>query len=139
MPRSPRIILVMLILAVGFIPASASVRPYGSLSVQEKLALEQSEKRLQTLDQALESLELNYEQKKIRARDYAATKHDLTAFISAEAQFQNDLLVKSPEMTEDHREILQNIARYAVLVPTYLVAILAKGFVSSGSSYSFTP
>jgi hypothetical protein len=140
MSRVPAIHLAVLAVLIGTVlPAQASIRSYRSLSPEQKTALEQSERRLQAFDQALAKVERDYARRKIGAKDYAWYRHDLTAYISAEAAFQNDLLIKPRGMPEDQREVLETIARYSVLVPAYIAAIAAKAFASSGGSYSFTP
>jgi hypothetical protein len=124
-----------------FFPAQASTKSYRSLTTTEKLALDESQQRLIILDHALQSLDDRFAHKKISHTDYAYEKHDLTAFISAEARFQNALLKKDDALiSEGAREVLENIAKYTILVPAYALAILTRGLVSPpGASYSFSP
>jgi hypothetical protein len=139
----PRMVLLAgcCFLGLGFfLPAQASTKSYRSLTTTEKLALQESQHRLIILDQALQALDNRLAHKKISHTDYAYEKHDLTAFISGEARFQNALLKKDDELiSEGAREVLENIARYTILVPAVALGIVAKAFASSGASYSFSP
>jgi hypothetical protein len=117
--------------------AQAATRSLRELSVNDRCALEASQQRLGIFDRELAALDLRYARRKIGSRDYGYEKHDLNALIAGEAKFQDDLLTRSPGLSEDTREILENIAKYTVLVPEYAVAIALKASV--GHSYSFSP
>lgn len=133
MTRWLALTLLMLVILTGMTsPVSASVRSYRDLSLDEKIALQASEKRLAQLDAALQSLEYKHQHRKISSSDYHWTHHDLVAFISEESNFQNGILIRPRGMSEDTRELLNNIAYYSVVVPAYLLAIAAKG-IGSGS------
>jgi len=124
MSRWNQIIVVLLALWMGFAPcARASIKSYRSLSADEKTALAQSERRLQLLDQALTTLERSHAQKKISNRDYAYWKSDLTVYISVEAKFQDEMLIKPPGLSDDKKELLEDIAGWAVLVPAILATV----------------
>jgi len=129
--------LLVLVTFLFTLPSTgeASIRPYRKLTTDQRIALEASQDRLARLDSALHDLARNYARKRISARDYAYYEHDLTCYIAAEAQFQDELLIKPPGLAEDQREILQNIAKYAVLVPLFLAELVARG-LCSGESFS---
>ena len=112
----------------------AAVRPFHDLSVTERVDLQQSEHRLLTFDLTLQALEQALRQKKISRREYAYEYRDITAFIAEEAEYQNDILTKDSGFDEDAREVMQNVAKYAVLVPAYILSI-----VFGGSPGSLTP
>jgi hypothetical protein len=117
------------------LPAQAATKSLRELSTQEQYALKSSQQRLLIFDHALQSLENRHDRRKIGAQEYSFEKHDLVALISDEARFENEILTKDPSwLSEGEREVLQNMAKYTVLVPAYAAAILARGM--SGSSFS---
>jgi len=71
----------------------------------------------------------------ISRREYGYEERDLVAFIGAEACYQDDILINNqPFPPENVREVMENVARYAVLVPAYILAIAAKGV--GGTTFS---
>jgi hypothetical protein len=123
--------------AYGFaFPSSgfAAVKSYKDLTVDQRVSLQESERRLALFDRTLQAIEVARQSKKMSYREYAWQRHDLIAYIGAEAKFQNDLLIKNRGMSEDTREVLENIEKYTVLVPAYILAIAARGV--GGMNYS---
>lgn len=98
----------------------ASVKSFDDLSSTQILALQDSEQRLQTYDHALQALEVARTNHKISRQEYGYEEHDLTAFIAAEASFQNAILIKdksgSAGAAVDASEVMQNVGKYAAMV-----------------------
>ena len=120
--------------------AGAKTFRYDDLSLDQKMALQRSEQRLATYDRALQALDVAREKGKISRRDYAYDQHDLVAFIGCEARYQNDIMTDDrPFPPEETREVMENIAKYAILVPAFIIGVVAKAVASSGASYTFSP
>ncbi|MCE0482927.1 MAG: hypothetical protein LV479_01660 [Methylacidiphilales bacterium] len=107
------------------------------MSETQIMALRESETRLIIEDRALQTLENERKHRRISRQEFAYREHDLTAMISEEAQFQNVILIKEPGLPVDAGELLQTIGKYAIEVPVYALAIVARGL--AGSSFSFSP
>jgi len=105
--------------------------------VPKTLALQRSEQRLALYDRSLIALDDALKHKKISRQEYSYDERDLNAFIGAEANYENDLLTKTSTFPEESREVLENIAKYAIIVPAYIIGIAARGL--AGSSFSFSP
>ena len=130
--------LLVLVLFLGALPSTGHARivPYQKLTPDQLVALRASQDRLGRLDQAMHDLARSYARKKLSTRDYAFYEHDLTCYIGAEAQFQDMLLVRPPGLAEDQRELLQNIAKYAVEVPLFLAGLAARGLAGASNSFN---
>ena len=139
MYRNALLFAVILFVALGTSSnVQGKVLRYRDLTTDQIMALQQSERRLDMYDRALKALPLAFKHRKISRREYGYEEHDLVAFISAEARYQDDILIDNqPFPPENVREVMENVARYAILVPAYILAIVAKG--AAGSSYSFSP
>jgi hypothetical protein len=136
MYRAVLLSLVLLVGMGGVTALRAKLIPYRKLSTDQRVALQESEKRLGTYDRALQAIELARKKGRISRMEYGYEAHDLTAFIGAEARFQNEILISDqPFPPEDAREVMENIAKYTILVPAYILEIAAKGL--AGSSYTF--
>ena len=123
---------------MSFSPAQAHVRSFHSLAPDERVAYEASQQRLVIFDRELQSLDARYARHKVSRREYGYEQHDLTVLISGEADIGNGILRHNePLISEGTREVLENIARYAVIVPAYALAIVSRGL--AGSSYTFSP
>jgi hypothetical protein len=117
--------------------ADARVRREKDLTLDEVLALEHSQTRLQTYDRALQALDTAHRIGKISNREYGYEQRDLVAFIGAEARYQNDIMVDDePFPPEDAKEVMYNIAKYAIIVPAYIIGIAARAIAGSGLSIS---
>jgi hypothetical protein len=114
MYRPVGISLAFLVVTVGFCRLNAKVIPYRKLSMDQRLTLEQSERRLETYDRALQVLERDWRKGRVSRTEYGYEEHDLTGYICAEARFQNDILISNgPCPPEDVREVMENIEKYA--------------------------
>jgi hypothetical protein len=119
-------------------PAQAHIRSLHSLTPDEAQAYEASQQRLAIFDAELRSLDVRRDEHRIGRYDYNYEQHDLLVLISGEADIENGILRHDePLISEGTREVLENIARYAVLVPAYALAIVARGL--GGSSFTFSP
>jgi hypothetical protein len=104
------------------------------LTGEEWTALQESEQRLAIFDRQYELLDARRAARKISFQEYGFEQHDLNALIAGEAKIQNGLLKKRRwELPEDEREVLLNIAKDAVLIPTYAVLIILRCLPSDGS------
>lgn len=140
MARPTSILLALLAFGLGAPSVGrASVKTLDDLSSTQILALQDSERRLITYDFALQELQKARNSRKITDQQFRYQDQELTGFISEEAEFQNAILIKERKPPIDVGELLENFARYAILVPAYIVAIAVKCFVSSGANYSFSP
>jgi hypothetical protein len=129
----------LLSLALG---RAAVVKSYQELSAAQIMDLRSSEERVIADDRALQALESDRKNKKISEQDFAWQYHDLVAYISGEASFQNDILTKHSqdfELPEGATRVLRTVGKYSILVPAYALAAVAKGMAASGTSYSFSP
>ena len=136
MNRNALLFTVVLFAALG---VSANVHGkvlrYRDLTTTQIIALQQSERRLDMYDRALKALPTARKLGKIGRREYGYEERDLVAFIGAEARYQDDILINNqPFPPENVREVMENVARYAVLVPAYILAIAAKGV--GGTTFS---
>jgi hypothetical protein len=126
MYRAVLLSLALLVIAGGASRLDAKVIPYRKLTADQRVALQQSELRLATYDRALQALEVARKRGKISRIEYGYEKHDLTAFIAAEARFQNDILIDDrPFPPEDVREVMENIAKYGFIYPAEVIGLLA--------------
>lgn len=117
--------------------ADGSVRKYQDLSLDEQLALQRSEARLALYDRTLIALDDELKHKKISRREFSYEERDQKAFIGAEANYQNGILTKTSTFPEASREVMENIAKYTILVPAVIAGIAAKAL--AGSSFTFSP
>jgi hypothetical protein len=119
-------------------PAQAHIRSLHSLTPDERQAYEASQQRLAIFDAELRSLDGQRAEGRIGRGEYDYEQHDLLVLISGEADIENGILRHDqPLISEGTREVLENIARYAVLVPAYALAFVARGL--AGSSFTVSP
>jgi hypothetical protein len=137
MYRTVLVSLVLLVAAAVSAPLDAYVFPYRKLTADQRLALAQSEQRLQTYDRALQAVEQARREGKISRKEYGYEVHDLTAFISAEARFQNDILISNrPFPPEDVREVMENIVKYGFVMPAEVIGMVALRIAPAFSGIS---
>jgi hypothetical protein len=104
----------------------AKVLPYGKLTLDQRMALEASERRLKIFDRKLQAVEHASGQGRISRAEYGYEVHELTAFISAEARFQNDILIdRRPFLDDDAQDVMSNIVRYGIIYPAEAIGYLA--------------
>jgi hypothetical protein len=126
--RRLRVSLVLaVILAGGMTSGHASVRSFDKLSLNEKMALEESERRVTVYDKELVALDRKRSQKKIAPAYYQTETQQLTELIREEALYQNAIIVPDPEVARHAREILETMEHAVLAVPVgivYLIAII---------------
>jgi hypothetical protein len=132
---APVIALLMAVLASA--SACGSVRHLSELSTDEKQKLQASEERVVKYDRALQAIDRLRAQGQMSRQDYDFRTREFVSFIGGEAKYQNDLLTRSSTFPDDAREVLENVAKYAIEVPLVLGAIVLKGM--AGSSFSVSP
>ncbi len=135
MHRNVLLFAVVLFAVLGAANVHGKVLRYRDLTTTQVMALEQSERRLDMYDRALKALTTARKLGKVGRRESGYEERDLVAFIGAEARYQDDILIDNqPFPPENVREVMENVARYAVLVPAYILAIVAKG--AGGTTFS---
>jgi hypothetical protein len=132
--------LVLFVVSGLFCRVEAKLIPYRKLTAEQRMELEASEQRMSTFDRTLQALESARKHGKISRKEYGYEAHDLTAYIAAEARFQNDILIDSrPVPPEDVREVMENIVKYGVVYPAMVIAYVAARIAPISGSYSFSP
>ena len=135
MHRNVLLFAVVLFAVLGAANVHGKVLRYRDLTTTQVMALEQSERRLDMYDRALKALTTARKLGKVGRRESGYEERDLVAFIGAEARYQDDILIDNqPFPPENVREVMENVARYAILVPAYILAIVAKG--AGGTTFS---
>ncbi len=135
MHRNVLLFAVVLFAVLGAANVHGKVLRYRDLTTTQVMALEQSERRLDMYDRALKALTTARKLGKVGRRESGYEERDLVAFIGAEARYQDDILIDNQLFPpENVREVMENVARYAVLVPAYILAIVAKG--AGGTTFS---
>lgn len=118
--------LVLLLVSGMACRVEARLIPYRKLTADQRLQLETSEQRLGIFDRKLQALDLALRHHAISRTEYAYEAHDITAFIAAEARFQDDLLTDNqPFLSDDSQDVLANIVRYGVIYPAEAIAYIA--------------
>jgi hypothetical protein len=135
MHRNVLLFAVVLFAVLGAANVHGKVLRYRDLTTTQVMALEQSERRLDMYDRALKALTTARKLGKVGRRKSGYEERDLVAFIGAEARYQDDILIDNqPFPPENVREVMENVARYAIIVPAYILAIVAKG--AGGTTFS---
>jgi len=118
---------LVLFVASGLVcRVEAKIISYGKLTLDQRVALEASERRLEIFDRKLQAVEHARSHGKISRTEYGYEVHELTAFISAEARFQNDILIdRRPFLDDDAQDVMSNIVRYGIIYPAEAVGYLA--------------
>jgi hypothetical protein len=133
-------LMTTVLIASGTVRGHASLRPYEKLTLDEQIALQESERRLILYDQKLQALDRELHRHKISIQDYKWMNGDLTELIAQESAYQNSLLIKKSDLKERAADLLRTIGTVAIAVPTYtLIAIVYVVGHSSGLHGSFSP
>jgi hypothetical protein len=133
-------LMTTVLIASGTVRGHASLRPYEKLTLDEQIALQESERRLILYDQKLQALDRELHRHKISIQDYKWMNGDLTVLIAQESAYQNSLLIKKSDLKERAADLLRTIGTVAIAVPTYtLIAIVYVVGHSSGLHGSFSP
>jgi len=124
--RRLRVSLILSVILVGgMISGNASVRSFDKLNLSEKMALEESERRVPVYDKELVALDRQRSQKKIAAAYYQTETQQLTELIREEALYQNALIVHDPELARHAREILETMEHAVLAVPVGVAYVIA--------------
>jgi len=115
----------------SFLPARAELRRANDLNPSERTKLQESEQRLAIYDQALRYLDDQHARHRVNGQDYAFQQRELISFINAEAVYQNGLLTRSSTFPEEAREVMQNIAKYSIEIPGYIILMALRALGSS--------
>jgi hypothetical protein len=115
----------------AFQPARAELRRANDLGPSERAKLQASEQRLGIYDQALRYLDYQHSRHRVSRQDYAFQQRELVSFINAEAVYQNGLLTRTSTFPEESREVLENIAKYSIEIPGYIILFALRALGSS--------
>jgi hypothetical protein len=110
---------------VGSSIAKAMVRPYEKLSMEEQIALQESERRVATYDRELVALDRARSHHKIATDDYQWSTRQLVFCIQQESLFQNTILVRRSDLPQRAKDVLETMEHAALAVPVgvgYVVA-----------------
>lgn len=110
-----------------FLPARAELRRANDLDPSEQAKLQASEQRLAIYDQALRYLDYQHSRHRVSRQDYVFQQRELISFINAEAVYQNGLLTRTSTFPEESREVLENIAKYSIEIPGYILSLVLRG------------
>jgi hypothetical protein len=121
-----RVIFVAVgLLAGGIACGHAHVRSYEKLSLDEKIALQDSEQRVANYDQQLANLDRARLHHRISAADYDWDSKQLVFCIRGESLFQNAILVRESDLPQRARDVLETMEHGVLMVPVgvgYVVA-----------------
>jgi len=115
---------------LAFLPARAELRRANDLDPSERVKLQESEKRLAIYDQTLRYLDYQRSRHRVSRQDYAFQQRELISFINAEAVYQNGLLTRTSTFPEESREVIENIAKYSIEIPSYIILIALRALGS---------
>lgn len=116
--RLSRVNLILMTLLIGsMISGHASVRSFDKLSLNEKMALEESERRLAVYDQQLLSLEHDRNTGRISKNSYHQETQQLTEIIREESLYQNAIIVRDPELPQRARDLFETLQHAVLAVP----------------------
>jgi hypothetical protein len=116
--RLSRVSLALVaLLTAGLVSGHAEVRSFNKLNINEKMALEESERRMVIYDQELRTLDQQKARKKISAENYRNETEQLTLVIREESLYQNAILVQDPQLPLRARDLLETLEHAALAVP----------------------
>ena len=133
-----RLILVSAIfLADGIVCGHAAVRSYDKLSLDEQLALQESERHVVVYDRELLTLDSELKHHKVSAYDYRWQSQELVSYVIGEASFQNDILKERPisldlELPDGATKVLRTVGKYTVGIS----AAILEGILKGGGNFS---
>jgi alanine dehydrogenase len=105
--------------------ASAAVRHYEKLSLDEQIALSESESRVVAYDRNLVTLDRERRHHQISADAYQWKSSALISYIGQESLFQNAILVRKSNLPQNAREVLETMGHGLLMIPIgvgYVVA-----------------
>jgi hypothetical protein len=143
MHRLAVILLVLIAFEISVSTVKAKVKSFRELSATQIMALQTSEARLAIFDRDLRDLERDRDRRKISARDFAWEQRDMMAFIAAESEFQNSILIREstfpegPHLSDKADAVLRTIGKYSIEAPVYIAVAALEGLGRSG--YTFSP
>ncbi len=118
--------LVLLLISGMVSRVEARVIPYRKLTLEQQMALDESERRMGIYDRALQALDRERKHGRISRGEYGYESHDLTAYIAAEARFQNDIMISDQPFPPDSvQEVMANIVKYGVVMPAEVIGSIA--------------
>jgi hypothetical protein len=115
-----RVILIAMLLLGGIVSSHAEVRPFNKLTVNEQVALEESERRLAVYDQQLSALDHQYKKGHISKAYYETGTQQLTLVICEETLYQNAIIVHDPQLAQKAKDLLETIQHVAIAIPVYI-------------------
>jgi nitrogen fixation protein FixH len=118
--RSVRVILIAMFFLGALVASHAEVSPFNKLNVNERLALEESERRLAVYDQELSALDRQRSKGRISQAYYETETQQLTLVIREETLYQNAIIVHDPQLAHKAKDLFETIQHVAVAVPVYI-------------------
>jgi alanine dehydrogenase len=116
--RSSRVVLVMAVIFLGgLVNSHASVRPYKKLTLDEKVALQESERRVDIYDLQLRSLDRQRVHHKISAEEYRWSNQQLVLCLRQESLFQNAILIRGSDLPLRARDVLETMEHGVLIIP----------------------
>jgi len=105
--------------------AHAMVRSYEKLSMEEQIALQESERRVAIYDRELVTLDRARSHHKIAADDYQWSTQQLVFCIQQESLFQNTILVRRSDLPQRAKDVLETMEHAALAVPVGVGYVIA--------------
>ncbi len=103
--------------AGGIACGQAHVRSFEKLSLDEKIALQDSERRVIAYDQRLAELDRARFHHRISSADYDWDSKQIVIYIQQESFFQNAILVRDSDLPERAKAVLATMEHGALMVP----------------------
>ena len=129
MPQLGIFLCMLLVLAIASADTAQARVRYHKLTPTEENDLLQSQRRLAIEEWYLADLDQKLAHHRVSLREYSYQEHDLTAMIASEAKYQNDIMVDydPAQLSEEQRELIENIVHYGVIMPFKVVCHLFGG------------
>jgi len=126
MPRLRVSLFLVALLAAGMVSGHAEVRSFKRLSLDEKMALEESERRLAVYDQELLSLDHKLAAGHLSKESYRMESQELMLVIREESLYENAILVHDSDLPQRARDLLETLEHVALAVPVGIGYVIAR-------------
>jgi hypothetical protein len=121
----PVVLMAVVFLVGGAVCGQASIRPYDKLTLDEQIALQESERRVAIDDRQLEALDRERSHHKISAENYQWMSEQWVLCIRQESLFQNAILVRRSDLPERARAVLETMEHAVLAVPVGVGYVIA--------------
>jgi hypothetical protein len=120
------ILVAFLVFGAAEPVANAAVRPYAKLSVDERIALQESERRVAVYDKQLLALDRERARGKISLDDYRWANQQLVLCIQQESLFQNTILVRQSDLPDRAKAVLETMEHGVLMIPVTIGCVVAS-------------